>query len=155
MEEKKLNQSRWFVAGLLIILFIAGGFVVLLNNNNVTRGSSVPSTDPEKGIQMWIDAVNEKNIDRLYNLTPDEIKQQRTLTQFKEDNINNTLLKPGYKFLNWNVMDKKQNRTYAQILASLTLLKPADQGSPDQEIPVIYKFALYYQHDEWKSWTLG
>ena len=38
---------------------------------------------------MWIDAFNSRDIDRIYDLAPDEIKQHVTLAQFKEENIDN------------------------------------------------------------------
>jgi hypothetical protein len=153
-KEKGSIQKKWFVAGLIIILVFLGSAIVILNTKNIIAKSSVPSTDPETGIQKWIEAVNGRNVDRLYDLAPDEIKEQITLAQFKEDNINNTLFRPGYYFSNYTLMDKKQNGTSAQILAGITLHQPKEQDSSGNEIPVLYKFALFYEHGEWKIWTL-
>ena len=154
MEEKMSKQLRWLVGGLLIVLFIIGSFNVFLSKNPPAEKSQVPSVDPEQGLQNWIEAVNGRNIDRIYDLSPDDIKQQRTLVQFREDNINNTILRPGYYFLNYSVINKKQNGTYAQIIAQVFLHQPENSGSLGPEVPLQYKFALYYQHGEWKIWTL-
>jgi hypothetical protein len=154
MAEKREKQLRWLAAGLLIVLFIAGSIFVLLNRQNNNGNSSVPSTDPETGIQMWIEAVNGRNIDRLYDLAPDEIHQQVTLSQFKEENINNIFLQSGNKFLNYSVIDKKQNGTYAQIMAQVLFHRIVNQSALiTQEDPLQYKFVLNYQHGEWKIWT--
>ena len=83
MEEKKVNEIIWLMAGLLIIIFVAGGMNALLTSRNSSGKSSVPQTEPETGLQNWIEAVNGGNIDRLYDLAPDEIKQQRTLVSSK------------------------------------------------------------------------
>jgi hypothetical protein len=152
MEEEKAKQIKWLIAGLLIILFICGSTLILLNNKPAK--SSIPSTDPETGILMWLDAVNGRNIDRVYDLAPDEIKQQVTLARFKDDNLNNTFLQPGNNFLNFSVIDKKQNGTYAQIIAQVWFRQSANQSVQMTDIPINYKFALYYQHGEWKIWTL-
>ena len=153
-EEKKSIQKKWFVTGLIIILIIAGGAIVILNTQNFITQSSVPSTDPETGLKMWIEAVNGRNIDRLYDLAPDEIKDQRTRDQFKNDNKNNILFKPGNYLDNYTLLDKKQNATSAQIVAEISLHQPENQETPGQEIPIFYKFALFYEHGEWKIWTI-
>jgi hypothetical protein len=155
MEKKgKSTQMKWVVAGLIIILIIVGSAIVILNNKNLIVKTSGPSTDPETGIQNWIEAVNGRNIDRLYDLAPDEIKGQRTLDQFREDNTNNILFKQGNYLYNYTLMDKKQNGTSAQIIAEISLHQPENQGTPGQEIPIFYKFSLFYEHGEWKIWTL-
>jgi hypothetical protein len=150
MERKQEKQFRWIGAGVLIILFIAGCFVVLSQNRN--GKSTLPSMDPETGIQMWIETVNGRNIDRLYDLAPDEIHHQVTLSQFKDENRNNVFLQPGNKFLNYSVIDKKQNETFAQIIAQVWFQQTVNQSN--KEDPLQYRFALYYQHGEWKIWTL-
>jgi hypothetical protein len=156
MAGKREKQLRWLAAGFLIALFIAGSIFVLLNSQNNNGKSSIPSTDPETGIQMWIEAVNGRNIDRLYDLAPDEIQQQVTLAQFKEENINNIFLQSGNKFLNYSLIDKKQNGTYAQIMAQVWFQRSVNQSTlSTKEDPLQYKFALYYQHGEWKIWTLN
>jgi hypothetical protein len=154
MEENKVKQIKWLVAGLLIILFIAGSTLVLLNKKS--GNFSIPLSDPETGIQHWIDAVNGRNIDRVYDLAPDEIKQQITLDQFKKDNINNTLLSPGFYYVNYTLIDKKQNGTYAQIVTQVFLHQSNNQTAfGQQDIPIGYRFVLFYQHGEWKIWTLN
>ena len=152
MEEKKLKNIKWFVAGLFLIAIIVG-CVYTLDSKSVAK-SSVQTTDPETGLKMWIKAVNLKNTDSLYDLVPDEIKQQMTSAQFKEYNVNNTILKPGSSLPGYNIIDKKQNGTYAQIVAKVLLLQPGMGGNSSPEIvPLSYQFDLYYEHGEWKIWT--
>jgi hypothetical protein len=151
VEEKKAKQIKWLLAGLFIFLFVCGSTLILLNNK--PGKSSVPLPDPETGILNWINAVNGRNIDRVYDLAPDEIKQHVTLAQFKDDNLNNTYIQPGSAFLDFNVIDKKQNGTYAQIITQVWYRK-SNQSVNGTPIPINYKFALYYQHGEWKIWTL-
>jgi hypothetical protein len=153
MEEKKLKHIRWFVAGLLLIALIAGSVYVVDSKN--TGKFSVPSTDPETGIQEWIDAMNQRNIDRVYDLAPDEIKDQVTPEQFKMANINNTLLKPGNSFTSYTVIEKKQNGTSAQITAQVILhIASNQQNTHGTDVPVVDTFALLYQHGEWKVWMM-
>jgi len=151
MKEKKDRQIKMFAAGLLVILIIGGSALILINKPGTI---TVPSTDPETGLQNWIEAVNARNIDRVYDLAPDEIKQQVSLDQFRKDNMNNTLLQPGEKFLNFSIYDRKQNGTYAQITAQVFLQQTPGKNSLGPEVPMQYKFALFFQHGEWKIWTV-
>lgn len=151
MEEKKLRNIKWFVAGLLIVAIIIGGIYVL-GSRNMAK-TAVFSNDPETGIKMWIDAANQKDINRLYDLAPDEIKQQMTLARFEEANLNSSILQPGSSIASYDVIDKKQNGTFAQINARVFLLPPGAQGNLSQEIPVSDHFDLFYEHGEWKIWT--
>lgn len=153
MKEKMLKDKKWVVAGLLLIALIAGSVYILDSKN--TGKFSVPSTDPETGIQEWIDAMNQRNIDRVYDLAPDEIKNQVTPEQFKMANINNTLLTPGNSFSSYTVMDKKQNGTSARIIAQVILHIPSNQqNTQSTDIPLVDTFALLYQHGEWKVWMI-
>ena len=130
MEEKKLRNIKWFVAGLLIVAIIIGGIYVL-GSRNMAK-TAVFSNDPETGIKMWIDAANQKDINRLYDLAPDEIKQQMTLARFEESNLNSSILQPGSSIASYDVIDKKQNGTFAQINARVFLLPPGAQGNLSQ-----------------------
>jgi hypothetical protein len=153
MKEKWIKNITWIAAGLLLIALIVG-CISVLGSKTTSDSLRVPLTQPETGLQMWVDAMNQRNMDRLYDLSPDEIKNEVTLAKFKEDNLNNTLLQSGYDFINYSVIDRKENGTYAQITAQIWLHQPANQSSLGPEIPLLYKFALYYQHGEWKIWTL-
>ena len=52
----------------------------------------VAYSDPETGIQEWVDAVNNKDIVRLYDLEPNEIKQEVSFGQFVTVNKDNAFL---------------------------------------------------------------
>jgi hypothetical protein len=152
MEEKNLKRIKWIVIGLFLFAFIAGSVYVLSSNNSLGK-SSAQIPDPETGIQMWMKAMNLKYVDRVYDLAPDEIKEQRTLDQYKEDNLNSTFLLPDTSFTSYTVIDKKQNGTYAEIDAQVIMQLPGKQGNPSPEVPLYYKFDLFYEHGEWKVWV--
>ena len=147
-------NSGKIVVGLLIFLCTMGCLSFQQNNNHFPS-VNVPQENPEIGIQNWIDAVNGADVNRLYDLSPDEIKRQITLDQFKEENLNNTLLRSGHGFENFTIINRKQNGTYSQIFAQVWERLPPNQENPSgSEIPVYYTFALYYEHNEWKIWTI-
>jgi hypothetical protein len=114
----------------------------------------VTSSDPETGIQEWMDAVNHKDITRLYALAPDEIRQQVSYEQFVQANENNVLFSPAWEFTNYTVLNKTINQSTSSIMAMLVLQKPVSENSTRYEsIPVYYTFILVYEDDQWKVWT--
>lgn len=154
MQEKKKTSIGWFAAGFIILLLLSGSVIGLLNSKTFSGGSSGPSSDPETGLQQWIAAVNGRDVNRLYDLAPDDLKEQIPLDQFKQENLNNTLFRTGYYLSNYTLLNKQQNGTSAQIDAEVSLHQPGGLESPARDIPVLYKFALFYEHGEWKIWTL-
>ena len=116
--------------------------------------TTVSSPGPETGIEEWMDAVNHKDVNRLYTLAPDEIKQQVSYDQFVKDNKDNILFKPGWEFTNYTVLNKTVNQSDARITAMLVLQKPVSENSTLVEsIPVYYTFILKYEESQWKAWT--
>jgi hypothetical protein len=111
-------------------------------------------TDAETGLQMWIAAVNARDLGRVYDLAPDAVKQQISLAQFKENNLNNSFLQPGDYYSDYSLIDKVQNATFGQIHAQLIFNQSAEKGNTSTETPMSYRFGLYYEHGEWKIWTL-
>ena len=126
---------------------------VTQNHENLSVKGTIPP-DPETGIQNWIDAVNNKNVSRLYELAPAEIKKQVIEPQFKKDNQDNLILKPGLTFeTGYTVITKSVNGYNATIKAQLFLKNSkAVNGSPS-EIHVQYLFYLFYEDGEWKIWN--
>ena len=117
--------------------------------------SSVTLPDPETGLQEWMTAINAKNINRLYTLSPNQIRKQVTLDQFTKDNTENYLLKPGYVFIDYTILNKTVNQTTAIITAQLNLQVPASQNlNKTQIFPVSYKFFLVFEDGEWKIWNI-
>ena len=142
------------MAVILTLAVACVAIIVFNNNNNHGAKYMVSFNDPETGVKEWIDAVNEKNIVRVYDLAPDEVKGKRTLDQFKGENTNNILFGEGNYLHNYSLLNKTQNGTYAQIIAQIFLHQQDNQGM-DHEIPIFYKFALFYEHGEWKIWTIN
>ena len=140
--------------GLVILVCIAGCTTPAFEKNT-TQPILVSPSNPESGIQNWIDAFNARNIDLVYNMSPDEIKKQISLSDFRKANVNNSLLNPGNTFLNFTAYDKTQNGTYAQIKAQILLKIPPNPNNTNGTlVPVQYTFALFFEHGEWKVWTI-
>ncbi len=100
-------------------------------------------------------AINAKNINRLYTLSPDQIREQVTLEQFTKDNTENYLLQPGYVFIGYTILNKTVNQTTATITAQLNLQVSASQNLNQTKVfPVIYKFFLVFEEGEWKIWNI-
>ena len=123
--------------------------------NSSAEKSSVTLPDPETGLQEWMIAINAKNINRLYTLAPNQIREQVTLDQFTKDNTENYLLKPGYVFTDYTILNKTVNNTTATITAQLNLLVPSSQNLTQTQIfPISYKFFLVFEDGEWKIWNI-
>ena len=142
---KKIWNTGLIVAGFLLFVF-ATGCTTFQQTTAHPQSVTVSQDRPETGIKNWLDAVNQKNVTRLYDLSPDEIKRQISFDQFREENLNNTLLKPGHGFVNFTVINKEQNGTYSQIFAQVFERFPPDpeNNTPGSDISIFYTFALFY-----------
>ncbi len=118
------------------------------------ENATVALPDPETGLQMWIDAINAKDINRLYTLSPNQIREQVTLEQFTKDNSDNYLLKPGYIFTKYIIINETVNQTTAIIVADLPLQVPSQNSTQLKVIPINYKFFLIFEDGEWKIWNV-
>ncbi len=122
--------------------------------NSSVENATVALPDPETGLQMWIDAINAKDINRLYTLSPNQIREQVTLEQFTKDNSDNYLLKPGYIFTKYIIINETVNQTTAIIVADLPLQVPSQNSTQLKVIPINYKFFLIFEDGEWKIWNV-
>ena len=137
----------------ILALVSFSGCTSSLHDSSMNK-TTVSASDPETGIEEWMDAVNHKDVNRLYALAPDEIKQQVSYDQFVKDNEDNILFKPGLEFTNYTVLNKTVNQSDAKITALLVLQKPVSGNSTQNEsIPVLYTFILRYEEGQWKVWT--
>jgi len=154
MIEKKHLIVIWVSLSVASLIFF-GGCLASTHPTDAKKPVLVAPSNPQNGIQNWIDAVNARNVDLVYNLSPDEIKDQVSLDEFRQINLSNPLLKPGNEFLNFTIYDEVQNGTYSEIKAQVWLKKPTDPNSTTgSEVPLQYKFALFFEHGEWKVWTI-
>ena len=147
-----LSNNTWILLGVVLIV-LAIGIVCIVNNPNLSGKSPEKLPDPETGIHLWMNAMNTGNGDRLYDLAPDEIKEQMTLVQFQKDNLNNAFTHPGYVLNTYHVIDKIQNGTYAQIVAEVYYQQTGTGGKTEMGAPIWYTFDLFYEHGEWKLWA--
>jgi len=151
MEEKKVKQIKWLMAGIIILLFIAGSAIVILNNKNIT---SLPTMDPETGIQRWISAVNTRDYHHLYTLAPDTIRQQVDEATFMQAQEGNPLLSSGNKITSYQVLNRTFVGNNATITAQLMLAIPGEgSGNLSKKFPLYIKFLETFEHGGWKVWT--
>ena len=149
---KLVLHALWALVCILVLVSVSGCTTSLPGSS--MNKTTVSSPVPETGIEEWMDAVNHKDVNRLYTLAPDEIKQQVSYDQFVKDNKDNILFKPGWEFTNYTVLNKTVNQSDARITAMLVLQKPVSENSTLVEsIPVYYTFILKYEESQWKAWT--
>jgi hypothetical protein len=119
-------------------------------------GTTTIQPAPETGLASWINAVNNKDVQQLYVLAPNEIKNQVSYEQFVKANQNNILLtNPNLKFSGYEILNKTVNQSNAKINAMLVMQKPASDNSTHiASIPVFYTFVLTYENNQWKIWTV-
>ena len=143
---------KWgILAGLLILAFSTG--CTSAGISDISKRSNPP--DPETAIISWMDAVNHKDVQRLYLLAPDEIKNQVTYEQFVKANEGNLLFtESGLSFTNYTVLNETGNQSEATISAMLIMQKPVSKNSTNMEsVPVFYTFTMMYEDNQWKVWT--
>lgn len=147
----------WSLTAMLLFIGISGCINATqptspVSGINITT-NSLP--DPEAGLQNWINAINAKDIDRLYALSPKEIRDQVTLEQFTLDNKNNSILNKGVICTQYTLLNKTINQTTATISARLLFQVPDSKNTTQYtSVPVYYKFILIFEQGEWKVWTV-
>jgi len=137
--------------GLLLLAISAG--CILSTSPDGSRSSSQQS--PDTAIVSWIDAVNHKDLERLYLLAPDEIRNQISYEQFEMVNKNNKLLTdPNLTVTSYTVINETANLSDAEAMTVLIMQRPVSENSTNMEsIPVFYTFVMKYENSQWKVWT--
>jgi hypothetical protein len=155
MDEKIRKQSKWLIAGFIIILLIAGSATVLLTNTNFAGKSSLGSMDPQTGIQKWIDAVNARDYHRLYSLSPDFIRTQIDEPGFIRAQDGNPLFAGENRIAGFQVLNQTVSGNNVMI-ATVVELDIAGEGSGNvsRNIALFLKFTETFEHGEWKVWTV-
>jgi len=119
----------------------------------LVAGCTAPRPDPETGITAWISAVNNHDINRIYDLAPVELKDRISRQDFTLAQQNNSFLSPGNTITRYMVMARSGSGENAEITAEL-FMKSAVAGTGDgQVIPVYIKFVEVFESGEWKVWT--
>ena len=110
-------------------------------------------SDPETGIHDWVDAVNNKDIVRLYDLEPNEIKQYVSFKQFLTVNKDNEFLSQNATLTDYEILNKTSNATAANLRVVLYWYGPVSPNSTHVEtIPMFYNFEELFENGEWKVW---
>jgi len=140
--------------GILLAVCLAGCVLIagcLGGSSLFSKTSSLP--EPETGINSWISAVNDRNLDRVYDLAPQSIKQQISLEEFLAAQRDNPLLAQGTVIQGFSVLNKTASGNDAAITAQITIHMPASVNRSEQDISVFLKFVEIFEDGEWHVWT--
>ena len=116
-------------------------------------GCTTPRPDPETGVAAWISAVNNHDINRIYDLTPGQLKDRISRQDFLQVQQNNTFLAPGNTITRYTVMARSVSDNSAALTVELFMTSPAAGTKEGEVIPVYIKFIEVFENGEWKVWT--
>ena len=119
---------------------------VLTNNTTQVR------PDPETGIVNWIQAINESNMPRLYELSPAYIRNNVSESDFTSINEKAPMLAPGTEISRYEVVNKSVEDDSANIKAIIG--RTSVVNNTPETIPIFFNFSLSYENNEWKVWTV-
>ena len=148
---KRTIALSCFMVAILVGATVTMGCTGMVPSGNV---STSVHPDPETGVVYWISAINDKNIPRLYELSPDSIRKNISEHDFILANQGNLFLKPGFKFLNYKVANKTVEGDNATIEAILDASLNMQSGNSTQVTPLLFNFNLTYEDNEWKIWDV-
>ena len=144
-----MNERTTFIASirktgsifftiLIIFVFISGCV-----NVNTKPSNSIP--DPEEGVKNFVDALNQKDATKLFNLYSEESKANRSM-----DSLYNSLHEgPGPIIINYTVSDKeiKGNKAWVNVRFIAELPDPYDIIKPT---PINLTRAFILEDNQWK-----
>ena len=133
---------------LLVVLLVSGCM-----NTAGTGLSSSAKPDPETGLDNWKNAINNKDIDRLYNLAPQTVRSQISKTDFIQVNKDNPLFVPGISVTGYKIYNKSVNGNSARIVAAMYVTYYNITTQNSTVTPVYYTFNEDFEANEWKVWT--
>ena len=112
-------------------------------NVNTKSSNSIP--DPEEGLKNFVDAVNQKDANKLYNLYSEKLRANQSM-----DYLYNTLHEgPGPIIINYTVLDKsfKGNKTrlYIRFYEEIP-----DNGGEIKPTPYTLTMAFILEDNQWK-----
>jgi len=115
----------------------------------------VSYSDPETGIQEWVDAVNNNDIARLYELEPEGFKQEISFSQFVLVNRDNEFINPNASLTGYEILNKTSNATVANMRVMVYWHGPVAPNSTQmQTIPMFFNFEELYENGQWRVWTI-
>ena len=143
-----LNHMKpGWMAGILIAILSLSCLLAGCTGIHGNGGSQPAVPDPETCIAYWVKAVNDRDIGRLYSLSPGYIRNNVSLQEFSGLNRDNVLFSEGSAITGMDVLNTTIDNNTASIRAMI--VHSSDKGN----IPVWYNFTLTYEDGEWKVWT--
>ena len=138
---KTVKEKTGIVIIAIILLFMS-----------ITPGCVQQRPDPEAGINMWIESVNDRNIQKLYRIAPAEVRDQIYEDEFIREQETNPLLAPGNRIIHYTILDREDSGITATFIVRLILETPTSTES-SSKIPLYIRFNEVYENGEWKVWT--
>lgn len=136
------NTLLIFFTILIIYVFISGCM-----NVNTKSPNSIP--DPEEGVKNFVDAVNQKDANKLYNLYSEKERANESM-----DYLYNSLHEgPGPIIINYTVLDKsfKGNKAWLYIRFYAEI---PDYGGEIKPTPYTLTMAFILEDNQWKMTTV-
>jgi hypothetical protein len=152
MERKISTAMCCFAIGLLVLILACG--CLATKPSGLSENPSL-QPDPDTGLIAWMEAINTHDVTGLYNLAPEEIRDQVSLDQFEKANMNNSLMTQDKAVTGYKILNETGNATMTNIRVELLLRQNVSADSLQTEtIPLYLNFEEWYEKGEWKVWTL-
>jgi hypothetical protein len=122
---------------------------------NTSQNVAVPNSDPQTGIQEWVDAVNNKDVARLYDLEPEGFKQGVSFSQFALLNKDNEFISPNSSLTDYKILNETSDATVANIRVMVYWHGLKSQNSSQMEtVPLFFNFEESFENGEWRVWEI-
>lgn len=131
----------------LLIIFLCIAITAIF------AGYTTARPDPETGLTAWIAAVNIHDYDRVYDLAPQDIRQQISRPAFIAAQRDNPFLASGNIIKGYTVENKTISGNDGAITVQLLLHVPAAGNQSAQDIPLYIKFVEIFENGAWHVWT--
>lgn len=150
---KKIHYIMGFCLCILALVFLCGCIASV--PGPVMNKTIVSHPDPETGIQEWIGAVNNRDMVKLYDLEPDEVKQEISFNQFVSANKDNEFIRPNSSLTGYQILNETSNATVADLIVTVDWNGSVSSNSTQiQTIPIYYHFEEFFEDGEWRVWIV-
>jgi len=156
-EDNRMAKNILYIIPLclcILVLVSVCGCVGSLSDSSMNK-TSASHSDPETGVQEWIEAVNNHNIVRLYDLEPDEVRQEISFNQFEDVNKDNNFISPNASLSGYDILNETSNATIANLIVVVNWNGPVSPNSTQLEtMTIYYHFEEFFEDGEWKVWIV-
>ena len=128
-------------------------FLAIICIAGLISGCTTPRPDPETGVTAWISAVNNHDINKVYDLSPGQVKERISRQDFIQAQQNNSFLAPGNTITRYTIMTRSVSADSAALTVELFMRSPAAGTGEGEVIPVYIRFIEVFESGEWKVWT--